>query len=178
MTAAVTTVAPGDTLEFVENLMAVERVRHLPVVEDDVLVGLVSNRDILAASISSLRNPSDEEDDRAKRHSHVRDVMHAALETVGPDADLVEAAETMLTQKVGSLPVVEGKRLVGIVTEADFVRIVRDLLSEEAAEAAPPVAPPKRRPARKPAKKPAKKASKKPVGPAKKASKKPAKKRR
>lgn len=128
MTTGVTTVDPGDTLDFAENLMAVERVRHLPVVEDDVLVGLLSHRDILGASVSSLRNPTDEEDDRAKRHSHVRDAMRTSVETVNPDTDLVRAADTMLAQKVGSLPVVEGKRLVGIVTESDFVRIVRDLL--------------------------------------------------
>jgi CBS domain-containing protein len=52
----------------------------------------------------------------------VREIMVTEIETVDPDTPLVEAAETLFENKIGCLPVVEGNRLVGILTESDFVR--------------------------------------------------------
>ena len=130
MTWPVTAIAPTDTLAFAEQLMTVERVRHFPVVDGDVLVGLLSHRDILAAAISTLQNPSDEVDFEAKRKAHVAEVMRGEVETVTPDQDAVEAADRILSQKIGCLPVVDERHhLVGIVTEADFVAIARVLLA-------------------------------------------------
>ncbi|MCC6559532.1 MAG: CBS domain-containing protein [Polyangiaceae bacterium] len=130
MTWPVTALAPTDTLAFAEQLMNVERVRHFPVVDGDVLVGLLSHRDILAAAISTLQNPSDEADFAAKRKAHVGEVMRGDVETVTPDQDAMEAADRILSQKIGCLPVVDERHhLVGIVTEADFVAIARVLLA-------------------------------------------------
>lgn len=130
MTWPVTSLAPTDTLAFAEQLMNVERVRHFPVVDGDVLVGLISHRDILAASISTLSNPSDEVDFESKRRVLVENVMHGAVETVTPDQDAVEAADRILSEKIGCLPVVDERHhLVGIVTDADFVAIARVLLA-------------------------------------------------
>lgn len=130
MTTPVTTLEPNDNLAFAEELMTVERVRHLPVVDGDVLVGILSHRDIAAASIPLENDPSTEQDIAAKRKVRVDDVMHHDIETVGPDEDAVKAADILLAQKVGSLPVVDERRhLMGIVTESDFVSIARQALA-------------------------------------------------
>jgi CBS domain-containing protein len=136
MTTPVTTIEPTDTVAFADELMRVERVRHLPVVDGDVLVGLLSHRDIFAAGIPLMKDPSDEEDFEAKRKVQVREVMRGGIETVSPEEDALVAADTLLTQKIGSLPVVDERHhLIGIVTEADFVRWARNVLAQQKAPA-------------------------------------------
>jgi CBS domain-containing membrane protein len=131
MTTPVTTLEPNDNLAFAEELMTVERVRHLPVVDGDVLVGILSHRDIAAASIPLMNDPSTEQDIAAKRNVRVDEVMHHEVETIGPDDEAVKAADILLTQKVGSLPVVDERHhLMGILTEADFVAMARDALAK------------------------------------------------
>ena len=130
MTTPVATLEPNDNLAFAEELMTVERVRHLPVVDADVLVGILSHRDILAAAIPITKDPSSEQDVEAKRKVRVDEVMHHDVETIGPDDDAVKAADILLAQKVGSLPVVDERHhLKGIVTESDFVSIAREALA-------------------------------------------------
>jgi CBS domain-containing membrane protein len=146
MSAPVVTVDRTDTLAFVEELMNVERVRHLPVVDGDVLVGIISQRDLLAASISSLSNPSEEDDLSQKRKVEVSQIMRGTCETTAPDTPLAEAAETLLAHQVGCLPVVDDRHhLLGILTPTDFVRFTRDLLKREVASAPPPARAPRRR---------------------------------
>lgn len=130
MSTPVTTLDPNDSLAFAEELMNVERVRHLPVVDGDTLVGVMSHRDILAASISSLKNPSQEEDLESKRKVRVREIMRGSVETIGPEDPAMKAADVLLVHKVGCLPVVDERHhLMGIVTEADFVLLVREALA-------------------------------------------------
>jgi CBS domain-containing protein len=130
MTTPVTTLEPNDNLAFAEELMTVERVRHLPVVDGDVLVGILSHRDIAAAAIPLMEDPSTEQDVAAKRKVRVDEVMHHDVETISPDEDAVKAADILLAQKVGSLPVVDERHhLMGILTEADFVSIAREALA-------------------------------------------------
>lgn len=160
MSTPVTTLAPTDTLERAEDRMITSRVRHLPVVDDDdVLVGLVSLSDLLAASITWLRDPSGQEDRAAKRDVSVSEIMRRSLETIAPDADATYAADVFLAQKISCLPVIdEDDHLLGIVTDADFVRLARQTLTTPAPTQK--VARSRRSPVIAPAKKRAKKASK------------------
>lgn len=129
MSAPAVSVSRTDTLAFAEELMIVERVRHLPVVDGDVLVGILSQRDLLAASISTLSQPSEEDDLELKRQHEVARAMRGTVETTTPEARVEAAADTLLSQRVGCLPVVDERHhLIGIVTSADFVRLARDLL--------------------------------------------------
>lgn len=133
MSAPVVSVSRTDTLAFAEDLMRVERVRHLPVTDGDVLVGLLSHRDVLWASISSLSHPSEEDDRELKRRTEVAQVMRGVLETAPPDTTVEQAAEVMLAAQIGCLPVIDERHhLLGIVTSADFVRLARDLVSRAA----------------------------------------------
>jgi CBS domain-containing membrane protein len=142
MSTDVTTLAPTDSLAVAEELMNVERVRHLPVVDGDVLVGLVSRRDLLGASISTLQNPSEDEDLERKRHASVAEIMRGSLDTLGPDDDAVMAADRILAEKLGCLPVIDERHhLLGIVTEADFVWVARQLIAQGDVQPRPPRAP-------------------------------------
>jgi CBS domain-containing membrane protein len=131
MSAPVTTLERTDSLAFAEELMNVEGVHHLPVVEGDVLIGVLSHRDILAASISTLSNPSEEDDLEIKRKVEIARVMHGIVETIDPDADALRAADALLAHNIGCLPVVDERfHVVGIVTGTDFVRMARELLAD------------------------------------------------
>ena len=131
MSPQVYTVAPSDTVLRAEETMNREHIRHLPVVDGDVLVGLVTQRDIMAASIPPISAPSEEDDIDAKNRMRVEKIMRGFVETVRPETDAIAAADRMLELKIGCLPVLDERhRVVGIVTEADYVRLARDMLRQ------------------------------------------------
>ncbi len=117
------TLAPRDTLAALYDLMDAHRVRHVPIVDaDGELVGLLTHTDLAMAALGSLSDlPLSQERDLLQRR-RIREVMVTEVETIDPDASLVGAAQTLFENKIGCLPVVEGSRLVGILTESDFVR--------------------------------------------------------
>jgi CBS domain-containing protein len=123
MTEKVYTLRPTDSIVALEDLMDSRRVRHVPIVDrDGELLGLVSDRDLSRRMLGRLEDlPMSVERD-VLRGRRVREIMTCEPETIEPDATLREAAETLLENKIGCLPVVEGAHLVGILTEADFVR--------------------------------------------------------
>ncbi len=137
MSAPVVTVDRSDSLAFAEELMSVEQIHHLPVVDGDVLVGLISHRDLLAASVSTLSHPGEEEDLEMKRKIEVGRVMHGIIETIGPETPAQAAAELLLAHEIGCLPVVDERHhLMGIVTRTDFVRLALTMLGKAPAAAA------------------------------------------
>jgi CBS domain-containing membrane protein len=119
-------VSPDETLLEADRIMRLARIRHLPVVRKDVLVGIVSHRDVLAASIAKLEQSAPAERLDHLRRIAIRDVMQRALTTADESATLATAARRMLGQKIGCLPVVrpgpDGPILVGLVTESDLLR--------------------------------------------------------
>lgn len=117
------TLAPRDTLASLYDLMDTHRVRHVPIVDSDgELVGLLTHTDLAMTALGSLSDlPLSQERDLLQRR-RIREVMVTEVETIDPDAPLAEAAQTLFENKIGCLPVVEGNRLVGILTESDFVR--------------------------------------------------------
>jgi CBS domain-containing membrane protein len=123
MTEHVFSLRATDDLEALYELMDTHHVRHVPVVDrDGDLVGLVTQRD-LARSVLGVQDrlPLSTQQDILRRRS-VREIMASEVETVDPDESLSAAAEMLLENKIGCLPVVEGTHLVGILTESDFVR--------------------------------------------------------
>jgi len=133
MTRKVFVVAPGDSLENIEESMDRFRFRHLPVVDDQRrLVGLVSHRDILRASASSLSEMSDKRNEFIRKNAKVGSLMHREPTTVAADADVRKSAMVMRGQRIGCLPVVDADdRVIGIVTEADYVSLAIELLNPE-----------------------------------------------
>jgi CBS domain-containing protein len=131
MTTKPHTLRPGNTMADAQRLMAEHHVRHIPIVDDsNRLVGLVSERDVLAADLSRvapLAGP-----DRAGFESAVplRDVMTKDVQVVGTNDSLRLAALRLQRQKIGCLPVVDGDTLTGIITDYDFVGVAIDLIEQ------------------------------------------------
>jgi CBS domain-containing protein len=119
MSRDLVTVRESDDLALAESLLRLGGIRHLPVVRDRKLVGLVTQRDVLR---------SGEADGPSERTLQVAQIMTRELTTTRPSTPLSHAARLMLERKCGCLPVCEDDgTLVGIVTEADFVRFAADV---------------------------------------------------
>lgn len=127
----VRTVDASARLDIVEKLMRDEVIRHLPVLDDGRLIGIVTQRDLLRAGLSPVLSggPTLEEQWLAEvpaRNVMTREVLHAH-----PDADLADAVALMVRERIGCLPVVEDGRLVGMLSESDCMRHLSRLLRSE-----------------------------------------------
>jgi CBS domain-containing membrane protein len=125
MTGSVLAVRPEDDLATLRDLMFDYSIRHVPVVDGERhLVGLVTHRDLLRNSLIEQRDIDPRTERAVLADLRVSDIMTQEVEQVAPDTDVREAAQTMVEKKYGCLPVVLEDRLVGIVTESDFVRVM------------------------------------------------------
>lgn len=123
MTPGVVSVRPGDSVAAAYELMLDHRFRHLAVIDGDGdLVGLLTHRDLLRHSLIERAELPLGLQRTVMRRIRVEEVMTSEVETVEPDLPLEDAALNMFENKYGCLPVVESSRVVGILTEADFVR--------------------------------------------------------
>jgi CBS domain-containing membrane protein len=128
MSREVVTLTEDDTLADARTCMERGRVRHLPVLRDGKLVGLVTHRDMLAASFSVFSQVSEQEERRVLAQVPVAELMHDVV-TATPEMSVREAARVLLDNRFGCLPVVDRDgTLVGIVTEADFLRLAVRML--------------------------------------------------
>ena len=128
MTPKVFTLKPTDTLEALYELMDEKHVRHVPIVDrEGDLVGLVTHRDLSRSVLGPQEGLPLNVQEEILRRRKVREIMATEVDTIEPDEPLDEAAEMLLENKIGCLPVVEGEHLVGILTEADFVRYFLEL---------------------------------------------------
>jgi acetoin utilization protein AcuB len=114
MTRNPVTVCPQDTLADARSKMSSGGFRQLPVVADGRLVGIVTDRDVRERSMQL-------------RLTTVATVMTEEVLTVTPQASLAAAARMLLEYKIGGLPVLEGEKLVGIVTTSDFLKTFIDM---------------------------------------------------
>lgn len=131
MTNEVFVLHATQTLELVRSLMRIKHVRHVPIVEpDNTFVGLMTHRDLLAQTISHLADVDDSEQEYLDRHIHIMNIMKTDVLTVNPQMDVCEAISLLLENKYGCLPVVDEGKLVGIVTEADFMKLTQKLLRQ------------------------------------------------
>ena len=126
MIKEVTTLKRNDKLTLADDIMQLGRIRHLPVLDDDekLLVGMVSQRDLFRGALARALGYGEHASRKVLDSLVVKEVMSTDVITTTPDTPLVEVARVMMERKIGCLPVVEGERLVGIITEADFVAMV------------------------------------------------------
>jgi CBS domain-containing membrane protein len=127
MTALPFSITKDESLSAALDVMLDNDVRHIPVVdEENAVVGILSQRDLMGADVTDPRILQDEgtvELEQRLAAIRVAEVMKSPT-TIDPDASLAEAGEILLENKFGCLPVVENRKLVGIVTESDYVRYV------------------------------------------------------
>ncbi len=126
MTSEVTTLKRNEKLTLADDVMQLGRIRHLPVLDDDgqELVGIVTQRDLFRGALARALGYGQHARRKILDTLFVKEVMTTDVITTGPEAPLVEAARVMMERKIGCLPVVKDRRLVGILTEGDFVALV------------------------------------------------------
>ena len=118
MTSEPATIAPEAPLGAALATMRERQIRHLPVVDEGGrLVGILTDRDLRQATFARFRALHE-----AERDLTVQDAMSWAVVTTRPDSTIAHAAAVMFERRIGSLPVVEDGRLVGILTERDLLR--------------------------------------------------------
>jgi CBS domain-containing protein len=122
MTTTVATLGRNDTLDLADDLMSMGRIRHLPVLEEGRVVGVVSQRDLFRSALAVALGYGERAQKLLLKTITVKRVMSEPAISIAPDATVTEAACLMLEHKIGCLPVVEGQTLVGIVTETDILR--------------------------------------------------------
>jgi CBS domain-containing protein/gamma-glutamylcysteine synthetase len=127
MTRDLFTVRPEDIIDLAANLMTWKHIRHVPV-EDNKgnLIGIISYRDLLELMASEASKNRDE--------IIVRDVMKTDLTTISPETPTLEALYLMREKNIGCLPVVKGKKLIGILTAHDFLTVSTKLFEERLKE--------------------------------------------
>lgn len=130
MTTDLVTINRNDDLRMVEDIMQECHIRHIPVIEEGTLVGLVSQRDVFKARMSSTMGYG-EKGQRAFLHNvRVKEIMTHPVVTVAPDTPLTEAVDLMIQKEIGCLPVVRDKAPVGILTKTDLLARLRALSTE------------------------------------------------
>jgi CBS domain-containing protein len=125
MTPEVRTVNHNDKLSLVDELMRLGRHRHVVVLDDDgVVTGVVSRRDIFHGALAWTLGQGAAAHEKTLDSYPAKQVMQSDVVTIAPGVALAEAAELMSERKIGCLPVVDGERLVGILTEGDFLTLI------------------------------------------------------
>ena len=117
----------NDNLRTVEERMATKQLRHLPVLEQGEVVGMVTQRDLFKAAMSSTMGYGEKAQQAYLQSVRVKEIMVYPVVTVAPDTSVAAAADMMMNKGIGCLPVVEGQQLIGIVTKTDLLRCLRAL---------------------------------------------------
>ncbi|MGD8371683.1 MAG: CBS and ACT domain-containing protein [Syntrophobacterales bacterium] len=134
MTTDLVTVTPDTPLVKARDLLREHNIKQVPVVDaQDKLVGILTDRDIKQAWASPATTLSIYELTYVLQKLTVESVMVKDLITITPDATIERAAKILHDRKIGSLPVVEGDKLVGIITSTDLMEVLLDGLGVEEA---------------------------------------------
>src|SRR5262245_36378 len=121
------TLKPGDTLDLANDVISLGRIRHIPVVDDGRLVGVITERDLIGAAASHIFGLKQKSKSALLKSVLIKDVMKKHVVTVAPDTPIKEVAHLMAEKKIGCVPVLSTGTLVGLVTTTDILRYVESL---------------------------------------------------
>jgi CBS domain-containing protein len=125
MSQPVKTLGRNDTLSVADSIMRNERIRHLPVLDDDGrIVGILSQRDLFFNALVRALGFGTATRDRTLHAILVKEVMTPDVVTTVPDALVRSAAQVMVDRKIGCLPVLDAEVLIGMLSESDIVLAV------------------------------------------------------
>ncbi len=127
MAGSPVTLRPEDTLDLASDVISLGRIRHIPVVQDGQMVGLLSERDLMGAAASQIFGLKQQSKAALFKSVLIKDVMKKKIITVAPDTPIGEAAHLMAEKKIGCVPVISEGTLVGLVTNTDILRYVEGL---------------------------------------------------
>jgi CBS domain-containing membrane protein len=124
MSKDVATLELNDKLKIADDVMNLGRIRHMPVLDDDQeIVGIVSQRDLFRGALARCIGYGEYAQQKILDQLVVKEIMSKDVVTVNPDAPLQQAARLMLERKIGCVVAAEEGRIVGILTESDFVKM-------------------------------------------------------
>ena len=129
MKKPVLTITPDISIHDALNILKQEQIRHIPVLEEGKLVGIVTNEDLFYASPSPATSLSIWDMNYLISKITVKEVMTENVVTVSEDTPIEEAALLMAKYKIGCLPVMRNSELVGIITETDLLKLLPELLA-------------------------------------------------
>ena len=130
MVSEVETLAPDDSLETAVMLERRFRIRHIPILENGELVGMVTDRDLKRALPSPVSGTDQQTFERVVQTTRLGQIMTRSPMTISPAAPLRDAVQILCEQKFGAIPVVENGKLVGIITGVDVLRAFLALLDK------------------------------------------------
>jgi CBS domain-containing protein len=131
MMSAPVTLGPEDTLDLANDIIQLGRVRHIPIVSNGKLVGVLTQRDLFGAATTAVFGLKGRSKKALLKSFQIKEIMRTHLLTVAPNAAIKDAALVMAEKKVGCLPVVDNGSLVGLVTATDILRYVATAESEK-----------------------------------------------
>jgi CBS domain-containing protein len=116
------TLNPDDSADLANDIISLGRIRHVPIVQEGKLVGLVSARDLIGAAANQIFGLKQKTKSALLKTVPIKQIMKKRLITVEPETDIKRAAHLMADRKVGCLPVLKEGSLVGLVTTTDVLR--------------------------------------------------------
>ncbi|MEL4293387.1 CBS domain-containing protein [Shewanella xiamenensis] len=134
MSTEVICISDGASLKDAHHLMQTRGVRHLPVISetDGTLVGILTHKKMIASVLSMLNKYGQGALDRKERYTPIATVMDKDCQSLTPDEPLTVVVEYFIGNKLGCLPVVDNnKKVLGIVTSSDFIKLCRTLLQQQ-----------------------------------------------
>ena len=134
MTSPVTSLPSSARLLEAGLLLRAGRIRHIPIIDEGKLVGILSDRDVQRCTPSMLTRVTADEYNAIFENTLVGRVMTRDPQHISPDASLHDAAAQLRAQKLGCLPVVENGQVVGIITKDDMLAALVHLLNESASK--------------------------------------------
>jgi acetoin utilization protein AcuB len=128
MSQPIISVAPDLPIMEALNLMRREQIRRAPVMKNGKMIGIVSEKDLLDASPSDATSLSVWEINYLISRVPVSDVMTREVLTLQEDTPIEEAARIMVDNKIGGVPVMKGKTVIGLITETDLFKCFLELM--------------------------------------------------
>ena len=128
MTREVITLRPESNLREAIGIIQKFRIRHIPVVDEGKLAGIVTDRDIKRATPSIHGGVTQEDYERVLNETKLFQVMTRDPMTVSPASSVKDVAKLLVDKKYGALPVVYDGVLVGIISDIDLLRVLYDML--------------------------------------------------
>ena len=127
MMGSLATLKPDDTLNLANDIISLGRIRHIPVVENDKLIGIISERDLMGTAASRIFGLKQKSKSALLKSVLIKDIMKKHVVTVEPDTPIKDAAHLMADKKIGCVPVLSEGALVGLVTTTGVLRYVEAL---------------------------------------------------
>ena len=121
------TLTPDDILDLANNVISLGRIRHIPVVANGKLVGLLSERDLIGAAANRIFGLNQKSKSALLKTESVKSIMKKRLVTVTPDTPIKDAARLMADKKIGCVPVITAGALVGLVTTTNVLRYLESI---------------------------------------------------